>query len=59
MNGNPLGEYSNRIYSYIKIFCLQNHNAVYIITEKGYPHPWLSAIHTLVFARAKLGLLFS
>ena len=36
----------NRIYSYIKIFCLQNHNALYIITEKGYPQPWLSAIHT-------------
>lgn len=41
----------NRIYSYIKIFCLQNHNALYIITEKGYPQPWLSAIHTPLFAQ--------
>lgn len=41
----------NRIYSYIKIFCLQNHNAFYIyITEKGYPQPWLSAIHTPWFS---------
>lgn len=39
----------NRIYSYIKIFCLQNHIVLYI-TEKGYPQPWHSAVHTPLFA---------
>lgn len=48
----------NRIYSYIKIFCLQNHNALYISQRKAIHNLGFQLYTPPRFAQAKWNLLF-
>lgn len=58
MNANPCGEQEIEYIHILRSFVYKNHNAVCIITERGSPQPWLSAVHTPLFFSPKQNKMF-